>query len=87
MGSSVVCVNLLKKRLRSANLQANVIHKAVQSLPADAKVVLVHRGMLEAARRKVPGAVVIGFSQYLNDPAFEVLVGALATGAEVLATE
>ncbi len=83
MGSSVMGVNALKKKLKQANLQINVIHKPVRSVPSDAKVIVAHKGLANLARQQAPGAVVIAFGQFLNDPAFDQLVQALKAGGDV----
>ena len=84
MGSSIMGVNALKKKLRQANLSVNVVHCSVRALPGDATVIVTHRGLADLARQKAPDAVVIAFSQFLNDPAFDRLVGWLKTGADVV---
>ena len=86
MGSSVMGVNALKKKLKQANLNVNVIHKAVRSVPTDAKVIVTHKGLADMARQKAPNAVVISFSQFLNDPAFDKLVQSLKSGGDVTAS-
>ncbi|HEU4325973.1 MAG TPA: hypothetical protein VFS21_22735 [Roseiflexaceae bacterium] len=83
MGSSVMGVNALKKKLKQANLQINVIHKPVRSVPSDAKVIVAHKGLASLARQQAPGAVVIAFGQFLNDPVFDQLVQALKAGGDV----
>jgi len=86
MGSSLMCVSTLKKKLRSAGIDIEVVHKPVHSLPADAKLVVVHRGLVASARRKAPVAVVLGFSHFLNDPVLDEIVHSLATGSDVVGT-
>jgi mannitol-specific phosphotransferase system IIBC component len=83
MGSSLMCVNALKKKLKAANLRVDVLHTAVRVLPSDAKLVMVHRGLAGAVHNRAPGAVVICFNHFLNDPAFDTVVQALAAGAEI----
>lgn len=83
MGSSVMVVSALKKKLKAAGLPVEVIHKPARQVPADAKVVLVHKGLADTVRRTAPNAVVIAFSQFMNDPAFEGLVSELAAKGEV----
>lgn len=84
MGSSVMGVNSLKKKLKQANLNVNVVHKSVRALPTDAKVILTHKGLAEGARKKVPGAVVVAYSQFLNDPVFDQIVQSLKDGKDVV---
>jgi mannitol-specific phosphotransferase system IIBC component len=85
MGSSVMCVNALKKKLKSASLdgKVKVMHKPARAVTADAQVVVVHRGLADVVRKQAPGAVVIAFDHFLKDPAFDTLVQALATGTDV----
>jgi len=83
MGSSLMCVNALRKKLRAAKLNVDVLHKAVRALPPDARLVMVHRGLASAVHARVPGAVVVCFSHFLNDPAFDAVVQALAAGGEI----
>lgn len=84
MGSSVMGVNALKKKLKQANLNVNVVHKSVRALPTDAKVILTHKGLAEGARKKAPGAVVVAYSQFLNDPVFDQLVQSLKDGKDLV---
>ncbi len=83
MGSSIMGVNALKKKLKQAGVNVNVVHKSVRAIPGDAKVVLTHKGLADMARQKAPDAVVIGYSQFLNDPAFDYVVQSLKEGKEV----
>ncbi len=84
IGSSIMGVNALKKKLKQANLNVNVVHKPVRSVPANAKVVVAHKGLADFARKQAPNAVVIAFSQFLNDPVFDKLIQALQSGGDVV---
>ncbi len=83
MGSSLMSVNALKKRLKAAGVAVEVVHKPARAVPPDAQVVVVHKGLADVVRSHAPGAVVIAFSHFLNDPAFEGLVKALAARDDV----
>ncbi len=83
MGSSVMVVSGLKKKLKAAGLDVQVVHKPARQVPADAKVVLVHKGLADTVWRTAPSAVVIAFNQFMNDPAFDALVAELAAKGEV----
>ena len=84
MGSSIMGVNMLKKRLQQSNVKVNVIHKPVRSVPADAKVIVVNKGLADLARKTAPNAVVIAFAQFLNDPALDQLLKALKEGKDIV---
>ncbi|MBT3190675.1 MAG: PTS lactose transporter subunit IIB [Anaerolineae bacterium] len=88
MGSSLMSVNSLKKKLKKANVTSvKVIHKPARDVPANAQVVIVHKGLAKVVRGKVPDAVVVTFNHFLNDPAFDKLVQAFVDGSEIVSTE
>ncbi len=87
MGSSLMSVNALKKKLKKADVNVNVVHKPARAIPPDAQVVVVHKGLANVARSKAPDAVVVTFSHFLNDPAFDYIVNTLAAGGEITASE
>jgi galactose PTS system EIIB component len=87
MGSSLMSVNALKKKLKKANVDVTVVHKPARAIPQDAQVVVVHKGLAAVARSKAPQAVVVTFNHLMNDPAFDRLVATLAEGGTVEASE
>lgn len=88
MGSSLMSVNALKKKLKKANItHVTVLHKPARAIPSDAQVVVVHAGLAGVARSKAPDAVVVTFKHFLNDPAFDSLVQALASNGDIVDAE
>ena len=88
MGSSLMSVNSLKKKLKAAQVaDVTVVHKPAREIPADAQVVVVHKGLAKVAQSKAPNAVIIAFSHFLNDPAFDKLVKAIVDKSEITGTE
>ncbi len=88
MGSSLMGVNSLKKKLKAANLtDITVFHKPAREIPANAQIVVVHKGLAKMARTRAPQAVVLAFDHFLTDPIFDKLVKALCDKAEITATE
>lgn len=87
MGSSLMSVNALKKKLKKAKVDVKVMHKPARAIPQDADIVVVHKGLANVARNKAPNAVVVTFSHFLNDPAFDYIVNTLADGGEIAASE
>jgi mannitol-specific phosphotransferase system IIBC component len=84
MGSSLMSVNSLKKMLKKANVTGvKVIHKPVREIPADAQIVVVHKGLAKSAKSKAPNAVIVAFNHFLKDPAFVKLVEAFVQNGEV----
>ena len=88
MGSSLMSVNSLKKKLKAAQIaDVVVVHKPAREIPADAQVVVVHKGLAKTARAKAPNAVVVAFNHFLNDPVFDRLVKSLVDKTEIASTE
>lgn len=84
MGSSLMSVNSLKKKLKKANVSGvKVVHKPARAIPADAKVVVVHKGLANVVRKKAPQAVVVTFNHFLNDPAFDKLVNSFVENGTI----
>jgi mannitol PTS system EIICBA or EIICB component len=85
MGSSLIGANQLKKRLKDAGLDVQVIHSPVNQLPADTDVVVAHEGLAERARKAAPNAVVLTFKNFLNNAASDRLVRGLTAGEDITA--
>jgi len=89
MGSSLMSVNSLKKKLVAAHVASkiNIIYKPAREIPSDAQVVIVHKGLAKIARSKAPNAVILAFYQFLDDPIFDKLVKAFVENTEIVSTE
>ena len=84
MGSSLMSVNSLKKKLKAAQISnITVVHKPVRDIPGDAQLVIVHKGLAKTAQTKAPNAVVLAFNHFLNDPVFDQVVMSLIDKAEI----
>lgn len=84
MGSSLMSVNSLKKLFKKANITTvNIVHKPAREIPANAQLVIVHKGLAKVARSKAPQAVVITFNHFLNDPVFPQVVDAFVSGKPI----
>jgi mannitol-specific phosphotransferase system IIBC component len=78
MGSSVLLVTQLRQRL--AGTPVEVGHTAVSRIPADADLVVVHRGLEATARDVAPDKVIVAFDMFLDDPALDRVVEAIKGG-------
>jgi mannitol-specific phosphotransferase system IIBC component len=84
IGSSLMSVNSLKKKLKAAKLdQINVVHSATARIPASAQFIVCHNGLKKSVQAKAPDAVVVGFNLFFNDPVFDKLVKAFVTNTEI----
>ena len=84
MGSSLMGVNSLKKKLKKAKVKVEVVHKPARAIPDSAQVIVVHQGLAKVARSRAPGAVVVAFKHFLNDPAIDALVQAFVDDADIV---
>lgn len=84
IGSSLMSVNALKKKLKQAKVEnVNVVHSATSRLPQDAKFVICHKGMSKMVRSRAPEAVVVGFNFFFNDPVFDKVIKALVEKTDI----
>jgi len=87
MGSSLMSVNNLKKKLKGAHVdRVTVVHKPAREIPPEAQVVVVHKGLGKFARSKAPNAVVVTFNHFMNDPVFDKLVKAFTDNTDITAS-
>lgn len=78
MGSSVMVASTMKKKLKKYGVA--VEHTPVNSIPADAQVVLCHAGLAQRATGINPDAVVVPFQVFMGDPAFAKVESAIKDG-------
>jgi mannitol-specific phosphotransferase system IIBC component len=81
MGSSVMLASQLRKELKKYNV--TVEHAPVNTVPADADLVLCHQALAERARVSAPGKVVIPFQLFMGDPAVTQVVNAIKSSGTI----
>ncbi len=83
MGSSLMGANQLKKMVKKAKLDVNVVHSPVTQLTEAADVVVTHQSLAAAAKTAAPGAAIIPFMLFMNDPAVKGVVESLKKGEAI----
>lgn len=83
MGSSLMGANQLRKLIKKAKLDIEVIHAPIHQIPDRADIVLTHKGLATQAKTKAPAAAVIGFTMFFNDPAVLSVVERLKDGQSI----
>jgi mannitol-specific phosphotransferase system IIBC component len=78
MGSSVMVASQMRQRLKKYDVV--VEHVSVNSIPADAQVVVCQVTLAQRARGFAPGAVVVPFQLFMGDPAFDRVETAIRDG-------
>ena len=81
MGSSVMLASTLRKQLVKNGV--TVEHTPVNSIPADADLVVCHNGLAARARASAPGKPVVPFQVFLGDPAVTKVVKAIQQGEDI----
>lgn len=76
MGSSVMAVAVLKKKLAQAGKTGiEVVHSPVNQIPQDADIVLTAMGLVERARKiAAPAARVYGVQDFINTPVYDEVI-------------
>jgi PTS system mannitol-specific IIC component len=78
MGSSAMGASAFGKRLREAGRDdVTVTHAAIEAVPADTDLVVVHRDLAHRARAARPDVEIVTIQSYLGDPALDTLSGRL----------
>ncbi|WP_433309469.1 PTS lactose transporter subunit IIB [Micromonospora sp. CA-269861] len=81
MGSSVMLASQLRRQL--AKNAVSVEHTPVNSIPADADVVICHQGLAARARVSAPDKVIVPIQVFIGDPAVTRVVTAVQRGGEL----
>ena len=81
MGSSVMLASQLRRQLSGQSV--TVEHTPVNSIPADADVIVVHKGLADRARFSAPGTVIIAVQVFIGDPAVNAVVAAVKNGTDL----
>ena len=84
IGSSLMTVNAMKKKLKAAKLDnIRIYHKAVTNLDPNTNFIICHEGIKKSVKTKAPEAVVVSFKFFFNDPLFDKLVADIKDGKEI----
>ncbi|MEV5747413.1 PTS lactose transporter subunit IIB [Actinoallomurus sp. NPDC052308] len=83
MGSSVMLASQLRRELKKHSVE--VEHTPVNSIPADADVVVCHAGLGARAKAGAPDKPIVTFQVFIGDPAVTRLVKAIKDGSEISA--
>jgi mannitol PTS system EIICBA or EIICB component len=78
MGSSAMGATTLKNKFKKAGFDIDVVHCAIDEIPADAQIVITHETLADRARTKVPKAEIIPIKNFMNSPEYDKLVNRLA---------
>ena len=83
MGSSAMGATKFRNRLKELRSDIVVKHSSVDTIPADADIVVVQEVLQERARAAAPQAHIIVIQNFLADPELDMLYEQLAKGKQV----
>lgn len=78
MGSSAMGATTLKNKFKKAGLDIEVVHCAVDEIPKDSDIVIVHESLLDRAKAVSPNAEHIGIKNFMDDPEYDLLIKRLS---------
>ncbi len=78
MGSSVLGAGRLRSALKKEQVSMEVISTAIDQLTDHADLVITHQNLTDRAVKRLPGAVHIAISDFLNTPVYRDLARRLA---------
>ena len=77
MGSSAMGATRFRNRIKAERPDLTVEHSSVDTVPADASIVVCQRVLSERARKSAPSAQIVTIDNFLDDPALDSLYKAL----------
>ena len=83
MGSSTMGASIFRKKLsKGGRSDVEVLNTAIERVPADADVVVVHENLAERTRAAHPDVRIVTIANFLDDPALDDLLDSLSAGKE-----
>ncbi|WP_346696164.1 PTS mannitol transporter subunit IICBA [Thermophilibacter mediterraneus] len=77
MGSSAMGATRFRNRIKAERPDLTVEHSSVDTVPADADIVVCQRVLSERARKSAPQAQIVTIDNFLDDPALDSLYKSL----------
>lgn len=77
MGSSAMGATRFRNRVKAERPDLTVEHSSVDTVPADASIVVCQRVLSERARKSAPHAQIVTIDNFLDDPALDALYTSL----------
>lgn len=73
LGSSAMGANAFRKKLMKEEVDITVKNYAIEKVPQEAQVVVIHENLLDRARMSMPNKRIVTIKNYLGDPAIDEL--------------
>jgi len=74
MGSSAMGASVLRRKIKEAGLDIQVVNTAVNEIPKDADIVIAHKELAERVKAVAPNAKHIFIEAFVNNPIYDEIV-------------
>ena len=74
MGSSAMGATTLRKKVKTAGLDIEVINTSLDEIPSDADIIITHSSLAERARDRNQTAELISIEQFVGNPIYDELI-------------
>ena len=74
MGSSAMGASILRKKIKEAGLDIQVVNAAINEIPKDADIVIAHKELSERVQAASPDAEHIFIEAFVNNPIYDEIV-------------
>jgi mannitol PTS system EIICBA or EIICB component len=78
MGSSAMGATTLRKKIKEAGLDIEVVHSSIEEISADAELVVTHQSLAGRVKQAAPNAEVVTIVNFVGAPEYDTLVKRLA---------
>ena len=79
LGSSAMSASAFRKKLKQAGISVEVNNYAIEKVPANTDVIIVHKNLLERALRACPNTRIITIENFLSDTNIDELYNEIAS--------
>lgn len=74
MGSSAMGASTLRKKIKAAGLDIEVVHASVEDVPNDANLIVTHESLAARTRQDHPNVEVVTITNFVGAPEYDTLV-------------
>jgi len=78
MGSSAMGASTLRKKIKAAGLDIEVVHSSIEEIPSDAQLIVTHESLADRAHTDHPGIEIVTITNFVGAPEYDTLVRRLA---------
>ena len=78
MGSSAMGASTLRKKIKAAGLDIEVVHSSIEEIPSDAQLIVTHESLADRAHTDHPGIEIVTITNFVGAPEYDTLVSRLA---------